>query len=156
MSNSIFEQFDKQVDLEGLQKDIEEAKENGWNRRDVPHGEYEVTIDKAHLTTSKKGDPMVSIWFKVVAGEYKNSRIFMNQLVKEGWQFHKVNELLRAMDLDCVNEEGLTLFKSYVQYETLIQDAYEECDVNHLSFALDYGENSKGYDTYEITEVFEN
>ena len=56
---NIWEEFDKNIDTEGLAKDVEEAAENG-GRRDVPHYTYEVAINKLELTKSKKGDPMVT------------------------------------------------------------------------------------------------
>lgn len=78
-----FSKFDKAVDIEGLKHDIEEAKENGGNRREVPHGDYEVKVQKMELTESKKGDPMVSIWFKILTGEFKNSLLFYNQVITQ-------------------------------------------------------------------------
>lgn len=59
--------------------------------------ENEVAINKLELTKSKKGDPMVTCWMKIVAGEYTNSLIFMNQVVTQGFQIHIVNEFLRAL-----------------------------------------------------------
>ena len=45
---SIFDKWDKNVDTEGLQKDIAEAEANGGqgDYREVPVGTYEVKIDK--------------------------------------------------------------------------------------------------------------
>ena len=44
---SIFDKWDKNVDTEGLQKDIAEAEANGGqgDYREVPVGTYEVKID---------------------------------------------------------------------------------------------------------------
>lgn len=85
---NIWEKFDKAIDVEGLQKDVQEAAENGANFREVPHGEYEVKIEKLELVESKAGDPMVTVWFKVLAGDYKGSMIFMNQVITKGFQIH--------------------------------------------------------------------
>lgn len=62
-----YSKFDKQVDVEGLKKDVKEAQENGGSGdyKEVPFGDYEVSVDKMELSESKKGDPMVSIWFKI-------------------------------------------------------------------------------------------
>lgn len=143
-----YSKFDKAVDLDGLKKDIEGAKENTGNFKEVPLGDYEVAVDKMELTESKKGDPMVSIWFKIVNGEYKNSRLFFNQVITQGFQIHIVNELLRSMDT------GKNIdFESYSQYGQLLMDIHEAVD-GQLEFAVKYGEN-KGFKTFEITEVFE-
>ena len=83
---NIFDKWDKEVDVEGLAKDVAEAAENGGQTtyKEVPHGEYEVAIQQMELKPSSKGDPMVSIWFKIVSdGEYKGSIIFMNQVITQ-------------------------------------------------------------------------
>lgn len=144
-----FSKFDKAVDLEGLKKDIAEAKENGGNREDVPKGSYEVKIEKLELTESKKGDPMLTIWFRILSGNFKNSMIFMNQVITQGFQIHLANEFLRSLD------SGIEVdFESYKQYDELVMDIMEAID-GKLEYALDYGENNKGYNTYEIKEVFD-
>ena len=148
-SNNIWDKFDKAVDTAALADDVKDAQENGQSFKDVPHGDYEVSIDKMELTESKNHDPMVTIWFKVLTGEYKGSRIFMNQVITQGFQIHIVNELLRAMDTD-LNIE----FVTYKQYGNLLMDVMEAIDGN-LEFALSYKEGKNGFSKYEITEVFE-
>ena len=145
-----FGKFDKTIDIAGLTEDLKNIEETGGSEFDeVPVGNYDVKVQKMELTTSKKGDPMVSIWFKILAGEHKNSIIFMNQLVTQAFQIHMVNELLRSMDTD-VNVE----FKSYKQFADMIADVYEAVD-GKLEFALDYRVNNKGYNSYKITDVFD-
>lgn len=144
-----FSKFDKAMDLNGLKKDIEEAKENTGNFREVPLGNYEVKVDKMELTESKKGDPMVSIWFKILAGEYKGSLIFYNQVITKGFQIHMANELLRSM----TDGEGTVEFESYSQYGQLLMDIHETIDGN-FEYGLEYGEN-KGFKTFKITDIFE-
>lgn len=146
-----FSKFDKAVDINGLKKDVEEAQQNGGTGeyKEVPKGDYEVKITKLELTESKKGDPMVSCWFEILAGEYKGSLIFMNQVVTQGFQIHICNEFLRSLDTDLVIE-----FESYVQYAQLLMDVAEEID-GTLEYALTYGETKKGFPTFEITDVFE-
>ena len=112
---NIWDKFDKAIDTEGLANDVKDAQENGQSFKEVPHGDYEVAVDKMELTASKAGDPMVSIWFKVLNGDYKGSRIFMNQVVTQGFQIHIVNELLRSMDTGVDIE-----FVTYKQYGNLL------------------------------------
>lgn len=128
-------------------------RNNDGNFREVPHGEYEVSVEKLELKSSKKGDPMVSVWFKVVAGEYKGCHIFMNQVITYGFQIHLMNEFLRSMDT------GLEIeFVQYSQYGQLLMDVAEAID-GKLEFAIAYGEK-KGFNTFEniesmvVTEVF--
>lgn len=143
-----WEEFDKNVDLEGLKEDIE--NNTGGDYKDVPHGNYEVAITKLELGESKKGDPMVKVWFKIVSdGEYKNSTIFMNQVVTQGFQIHIVNDFLRSLETDIDID-----FESYSQYAQLLMDVFEAVNGNY-EYGLKYGKTEKGFNTFEITEVFE-
>lgn len=148
-NKNIWDEFDSAIDTKGLAADVKEAAENGATYKEVPHGDYEVAIDKLELVKSKAGDPMVSVWFKVLNGEFKGSRIFMNQVIKEGFQVHIVNEFLRSLDTDIDIE-----FVTYKQYGSLLMDVMEAIEGN-LEYALSYKEGKKGFSTYEITEVFE-
>ena len=145
----IFEKWNSNVDLAGLQQDVKDAQENNKEFEKVPHGEYEVKLDKLELKASKKGDPMVSAWFTILEGKYKKSKLFLNQVITQGFQIHIVNELLKSMGTDLAIE-----FVDYKQYADLLLDVAEECDANNLEFALKY-EDNKGYDKFTITEVFE-
>lgn len=141
-----FSKFDKQVDLEGLKKDIEDSASGDF--KEVPHGTYEVAITKLELGESRKSDPMVKVWFKIVCGEYKGSLIFMNQVITQGFQIHIVDDFLRSLETDIDIH-----FESYSQYNELLLDVFEAVE-DKLEFALKYGEK-KGFNTFEITEVFE-
>ena len=146
----MFEKWNQNADLTGLKADIETAKE-GCDREyeKVPHGEYEVKLDKLELKATKKGDPMVSAWFTILEGKYKKSKLFMNQVITQGFQIHIVNEFLRSMGTDLAIE-----FVDYKQYADLLLDVAEECDANNLEFAMKY-EDNKGYDKFTITDIFE-
>ena len=147
----IFDRWDEQIDGEGMAKDIADAAAGGnGDYPDVPYGTYEVSVNKMELKASSKGDPMISIWFKIVSdGEYKGSMIFDNQVVTQGFQIHIVNDFLKSMATD-MNIE----FVSYTQYADLLLDVAAFCDTNNLEFAIKY-EDNKGYDKFTITEVFE-
>ena len=145
----MFEKWNSNVDLAGLQKDIKDAQDNNIEYDEVPHGEYEVKLDKLELKATKKGDPKVSAWFTILEGKYKKSKLFMNQVVTQGFQIHIVNEFLRSMKTDIDVD-----FEDYKQYAELLLDVAEFCDANNLEFAIEY-EDNKGYDKFTITEVFE-
>lgn len=150
-NTKIWDEFDNSIDTEGLQNDVKDAAENGGTRREVPHDTYEVKIDKLELVKSKKGDPMVTCWMKIIEGEYKNSLIFMNQVINQGFQIHIVNEFLR--DLVSEMEEPIDIeFKTYRQYGGLLMDVMEAIDGN-FEYNVDYGEN-KGFNTFKIEDVY--
>ena len=152
-NKNIFSQWDNAVDMDGLQKDIQEAAQNGGggNYKEVPHGKYEVSIEKMELKASKKGDPMVSVWMKICEGDFKGSMIFMNQVITQGFQIHIVNEFLRSITKNCA--VPAIEFKSYSQYAGLLMDIHELI-AESFEYGLNYGQTKKGFDTFEITDIF--
>lgn len=144
-----FSKFDSMMDVAGLKADIEAAATNTSDNEDVPTGEYEVRVEKMELTESKSsGNPMVSVWWKVVAGNQQGRCIFQNQIVTKGFQLHIVNEMLRDMEVETPID-----FESYAQYGKMLEDIYEEVK-STKTFHLDYCENKKGYKEFKIKEVF--
>lgn len=144
MSN-IWEKFDKEIDKD-IQKQIEEAENSEF--AEAPLGDYEVKVDNMELKISKSGNPMVSIWFKIVAGEFKNNLLFMNQVINMPFQIGIANKILRALAPNMEVE-----FQTYTQYANLIMDIYEEID-GKFEYAIKYGEK-KGFSTFEILDIFE-
>lgn len=150
MNKNIWEEFDEKIDVEGLARDAKEAAKNGGgNFKKVPLGTYEVEVNKMELTKSKKGDPMLTIWFKILTGEYKGSLIFYNQVMSQGVGIHNANEMLRNLDSGVEVE-----FVSFKKYHEMLLDIVESITDN-LEYAIKYDKNSKGYNTYEIVDVFE-
>lgn len=151
MSTNIWEKFDKTVDVKGLKKDAQDVAENKVEYKDVPEGTYEVKVEKMELKESKTNRPMVTIWMRVLEGEYKGQMIFYNQVVDMGFGLHNANKFLRSLD------SGIDVtFENFKQYNDLLLDIHEKIDGLKLEYGLKYGTNSKGYNTYEITDVFEN
>ena len=148
MANNVWDEFDKAIDTKALADDVKNSADSG-NYREVPEGNYEVAIDKLELVASKQGKPMVSVWFKVLTGEYKGSRMFMNQIIEQAFQIHNMNEFLRSLGTDKEIE-----FVSYKQYGNLLMDVMEEIEGN-LEFGVKFYRNKKDYPIYEITDIFE-
>lgn len=145
----IWEKFDKKIDTKGLKQDIAKAKENnGGEYEEVPFGKYEVKVEKVELRESKNGKPMTTIWFRILNGDYKNSVIFYNQVIEQGFQIHLCCELLRSLDTG-VNVE----FDTYSQFNEVLMDVAE--NTSGLEYVLDYGENKKGFSTFKIVDIFE-
>lgn len=144
-----YSKFDDMVDLKGLKNDVKEAEDKGSSFDEVPHGSYEVKIDKMELTESKNGDPMVTIWFKILEGKQKDRLIFMNQVIIKGFQVHLMNVFLKSFDTDADVH-----FETYTQYAKLIEYIKDYIGMNGLEFELEYGER-KGYNTFKIVQVFE-
>ena len=134
---SIFDKWNKNIDVEGLKKDVAEAEANGTSGdyKEVPVGRYEVKIDKMELKESSKGDPMFFCQFRILQGEFSNSCLFMNQVLTQGFQIGQVNSFLRSLQ---VFEDDSVTFENYSQYNDLIMDVMEEVDAQGLEYLLEY------------------
>ncbi|SHF52095.1 DUF669 domain-containing protein, partial [Caloramator proteoclasticus] len=130
-SKSIFEKFDKEFDIKGLKEDLKNVASNEAEYKEVPFGTYEVKIEKMELVESKTGKPMLTCWMRILEGEYKNSIIFMNQVLSTAYGIHTANEFLRSLDSGIEVE-----FESFSQYNDLILDIHEAIDGN-LEYAVE-------------------
>ena len=150
MGENIFTKFNEMVDVEGLKADTEKAASNSGDFVEVPVGDYEVKVSKIDLTESKKGLPMAKVWFTILAGEFANQKIFMNQLLTSGFGIHKMNELLNSL------ETGIpVVFENFEQYADLFKQIFDAVD-GKAEFQLAYGQNNKGFNTYVIVQRFTN
>lgn len=145
---NIWDQFDNAIDTKALADEVKNSADSP-SYREVLEGTYEVAVEKLELVSSKNGKPMGTIWFKVLTGEYKGSRIFYNQVLEQAFQVHMFNEFVRSLDSG-VNVE----FTSYRQYGEMLMNVAEAID-KKLEYGLVYGKNNNGYPTFEIEEVFE-
>lgn len=145
-----FSKWNAAIDAEKMEKDLEEIKKNGGgDYPEIEPGEYVVKVEKMELKASKKGDPMLSIMFRIVEGEHKKACIFYNQVVLQAFQIHLANEFLNSMDTDV----EAAFHGNYEEYNNIILDIAEASE--KLEFLLEYGENGKGYKTYKIKEVYD-
>lgn len=146
----IFDKWNEQIDGEKLAKEVKEVEANGAGEyREVPHGEYEVKIEKMELRESKSGAPMLSIQFRIVEGEFKNSCLFSNQVVTQPFQISIANSFMRSLDSGVnVDFDG-----NYEHYNDTILDVFEAIDKEKLVYLLSYTE-SKGYPRFKIKEVY--
>lgn len=147
---SVFDKWNKNIDKDFV-KDVEAQDRGESNFEQVPFGTYEVKIAKMEVKASKNGDPMVAIQFKVLEGKYKNSLIFMNQVINTPYQIHLANDFLKSLDSSMDIK-----FVDYSQYNDLLLDVAEAIDKVKLEYALDFSENEKGYNVFKIAEVFES
>lgn len=153
MSN-IFDKWNKAIDGKELAKDVKAVAENGGGGGDfpdIPFGTYEVRIKKMEIKESKASkNPMFAVRFEIIEGEFKKNLIFMNQVITRGFQIHIVNEFLRSLD----SEIDIDFNGNYKDYNDMVLDVAEAID-KKFEYALKYDQNDKGYNTFEIVEVFE-
>jgi hypothetical protein len=152
---SIFEKFNSMMDIAGLKQDVDNAASNSGDFVEVPKGEYEVKVTKIELgETGEKsktpGMPMAKVWFEILAGDYKGQKIFMNQMLNSGFGIHKMNEFLNSLETGTP-----VMFENFQQYADLFAQIFAAID-GTAEFQLSYGENKKGYSTYNIVQRFVN
>ena len=152
----IFEQWDKNTDIEGLMQDVESYEQNGGSGGDyeeVPHGNYEVAVEQMEVKASKSsGKPMLSIWFRIVSGNFERSVIFYNQVIEHDWQISNVKKLMKTMVSECKNAPEIK-FEGYAKFNKLVLDIFEMVADNY-EYELEYKAGKKGFSNYKIKEVF--
>ena len=156
---SIFDKYAKKINAEELaksQKEITENANGGGNYKEVPFGTYEVKVEKMEAKMSKGNNPMVSIWFRILKGECKDSMIFYNGVFHEDWMRHRVVDFLSALLDDDSHKAEINLIlkdSNINEVNEFVMDIHEQID-GHLEYLLEYGQK-KGYNTYTIEEVFD-
>ena len=154
---SIFDKYTERVSAEELAKAQQELEQNGNTEYDeVPVGRYEVKVKKMEAKLSKSGNPMVSIWFEIVKGNYKGQLIFYNGTYHEDWMRHRVVDFLSNLLDDGTHKAEINLIlKDYDVHEVneFIMDVHEQIE-SKFEYLLDYG-MKKGYNTYTIEEWYE-
>lgn len=148
---SIFENWNKAFDTEAIQKDVQEAHDNNGTGEyeDVPFGKYEVKVEKMEIKASKKGDPMLSVWFKIISGDQENRLIFLNQVITQGFQIDIANQFLESLGTGILVE-----FKDYVQYNDMVLDIHEKID-GKSEYLVEYDQNKKGYSFIKVIEIYD-
>ena len=96
---------------------------------------------------------MATCWMMIVSdGEFNGVRIFMNLVITQGFQIHMMNAFLRSL---LPEASGIDVeITGYAENNDLLLDIAEYVD-GDFEYGLEYGENSKGFDTFKITDIFE-
>jgi hypothetical protein len=154
---SIFEQWDEEYS--GIVAEVAEYEANpdnnkGGDYEEVPHGKYVVAVETMEIKetkTSKK--PMLSIWFRILEGDFENSVIFYNQVLEKDFQISIAKKLLKALVEKCDKAPEID-FKGYAKFNTLVMDIHELI-ADDFEYLLEYKAGKKGFSNYTIKEVYE-
>lgn len=148
-----FDKIDRSVDLKGLQADVEEARKNGGGDfPTIPAGKYEARVETLEIKGTKKDNrPMLAASFKILSGEYKNQRLFMNRVLygtkNDGSMIKSAEGWLASLDSGIA-----TAFESYKQFNQVVLDVAEAID-GKLEYVVDYDPNR--FNSISIDEVFD-
>ena len=148
-----FDKINRSVDLEGLRKDVENASENGTGDfPTIPAGKYEVALVSLEIKGTKKDNrPMLAVSFKILSGEYKNQRLFLNRVIygttDAGRMIKSAVGWLNTLD------SGVDVaFQDYNQFADLVMDVAEAID-GKIEYAVEYDDSQ--FNSIKITEVFD-
>ena len=146
--------IDRSVDPKGLQADVEEAKKNsGGDFPTIPAGKYEVRVETLEVkgTKADPNRPMLAVSFKILSGEFKNQRLFMNRVLY-GTKNDK-NMIASAIGFLEKLDSGVPIsFNGYEPFRQLVLDVAEAID-GKLEYAVDYDDSR--FNSITIDEVFE-
>lgn len=150
-----FSKFDKQIDLDQINKEKEEIKKNNGTGEypEIPEGSYRVHCERLEVGTTSDGRPMLRSMFRITEGRYKNYCLFMNRVLfgtkndanmiasAEGW----------LESLEPSEDVGAVVFEGYSKFAELVMDIAE--DIGDLTYDVDYDPDA--FNSITITEVYE-
>lgn len=148
-----FDKINRSVDLEGLRKDVENASANGTGDfPTIPAGKYEVALASLEIKGTKKDNrPMLAASFKILSGEYKGQRLFMNRVIY-GTK-NDANMIKSAVGwLNSLDSGVDVAFEDYKQFSELVMDVAEAVD-GKIEYAVEYDDNK--FNSISIAEVFD-
>jgi hypothetical protein len=143
-----FSKIDEAVDLQGLQKDVEDSKNNF---SDVPKGTYIVSVEKMEVGETKDHRPMFKMQCKIKEGEFKNRNLFMNRVIygtkNDGAMIQSVLTLLEKFATNTLPE-----FAGYNAFVDNVLDIYEEIQ-GKVELEIDYDADT--FNSISIKEVYD-
>lgn len=143
-----FSKIDEAVDLQGLQKDVEDSKNNF---SDVPKGTYIVSVEKMEVGETKDHRPMFKMQCKIKEGEFKNRNLFMNRVIygtkNDGTMIQSVLTLLEKFATNTLPE-----FAGYNAFVDNVLDIYEEIQ-GKVELEIDY--DADAFNSISIKEVYD-
>ena len=159
---NIFDEFDKKVDLDKIEKQKKEAAENATEFEAVPAGRYITKIENMELGMTKDNRPMFKVQMRLVEGigeneekflsKYKKKKpcIFMNRVIfgtkNDGSMIQSVETWLSKIFPD-----DPIVFNGYSGFADQILDAAEDCE--DLEFEVEYDDSK--FNSISITDVFD-
>lgn len=149
-----FSAFDDKVDLDELQKEVDETKDTDFE--DVPDGEYIVSIEKMEIKLTKAEDKlMFAAQFKIKEGEFANRMIFFNRVISGNtspkWTDAKAIKSVITW-LSKLETEVEPEFINYADFSDLVLDIFQEVQ-NAVELEVDYKANA--FNPVTIKEVFD-
>lgn len=150
-----FNKFEDKVDLNALQKEVEESKEF----EDVPDGTYIVSLEKMEIVETKAGDKlMFTVSAKVKEGEYTGRFLkFFNRVISGNsspkWtDGQAIKSVITWVNKLVADDEAPVDFVNYKDFAEQILDVFQNVK-DAVELEVEYkGEN---FNPITIKEVFD-
>lgn len=152
-----FSAFDNKVDLDALQKDVQNAKDTEFE--DVPDGTYIVSIEKMEIKLTKANDKlMFAVQCKIKEGEQANRMIFFNRVISgnknsESWNDGRaIKSVITWVNKLLAPGEAPVEFINYQDFADQILDVFQSIQGN-IEVEVTYAANK--FNPITIEEVFD-
>lgn len=148
-----FSKFSEAFPADQLQKQMAEAKENGFGDK-LPEGDYQCKLEKLELGEAKtSGKLMLKSQFRIVAGDKAKQCIFANQVLcgtkNDGFMMLKAKEFLESLD------SGLDItFSGWEQFDQLVGDVLDAVQEDGLQYMINV-KNDGDYQRYKVVDIIE-
>lgn len=149
-----FSAFDEQVDLDALQKEVQETDDSQF--ADVPDGEYEVGFDSLEIKPTKKKDKlMFSAQCSILDGDQKGRKIFFNRVISGNTSPKWTNaQAIKSVCtwLDKLETETVPEFINYSDFAECVLDIFQEVQ-GKVGAAVTY--KADAFNSITINEAFD-
>ncbi|MFI3236790.1 MAG: DUF669 domain-containing protein [Lachnospiraceae bacterium] len=147
-----FSKFDEKVDLDGLQKEVSEAKET----TETPDGTYVVSIEKMEIKLTKAEDKlMFAVQCKIVEGDQKGRMIFFNRIISGNkspkWTDGQAIKSVITWIGHLIEDDEIE-FVNYQDFAEQVLDVFQEVQ-GAIEVEVDYVADA--FNPITIKEVFE-
>lgn len=144
--------YNQQIKELEANKPKEETKKE-W--QDPVDGEYECALMGLELGTNKAGDKlMLKGSFKILDGEFKNSRLWINKVLtgcnNSAWCIKSAVDFLNTLG----SEQNVEFTGDFDDLETQIQIVF--ADVKNCTFVVNQVTSNSGFKNYYVNDVFDN
>lgn len=144
--------YNQQIKELEANKPKEETKKE-W--QDPSDGEYECALMGLELGTNKAGDKlMLKGSFKILDGEFKNSRLWINKVLtgcnNSAWCIKSAVDFLNTLG----SEQNVEFTGDFDDLETQIQIVF--ADVKNCTFVVNQVTSNSGFKNYYVNDVFDN
>lgn len=147
-----FSKYDKEMDIEKMQKEVEEAEKNGGSS-ELEKGTYIVRFEKMELGESKKTEkPMFKAMARIQEGEHKKQCIFINRVVygtkNDANMIASVVGFLKKLD----SEVEPIIFQGYDDFADLIEEIADDV-MENMEYEVEY--NPDAFNNVTIKDAYQ-